>query len=253
MLLGIVGGCRADRTARREGPFRSLEDFARRTGLGPAGDRAAGQGRGLRLAAARPPQRPLGGAGAGPERIAAVCGKGEGRRGRGTSDFGLSDFGFSVSPFPLLSSPFPSTPFRKCLPPKRCWPITARPGCRCGGIRWSSSARDWQSAAWSRPNRSRPCPTASPSAWRASCLVRQRPSTAKGITFVTLEDETGTANLIVRPAVWRRCRAAAAGATLLLAEGPLQSQGEVIHVLTTKLEDLSGWLRQLGSQSRDFC
>jgi error-prone DNA polymerase len=84
-------------------------------------------------------------------------------------------------------------------------------------------------------------------------LVRQRPSTAKGITFVTLEDETGTANLIVRPAVWRRWRAAAAGATLLLAEGPLQSQGGVIHVLVTKLEDLSGRLRKLGPQSRDFC
>ena len=43
------------------------------------------------------------------------------------------------------------------------------------------------------------------------------------------------------------------GATLLLAEGPLQRQGQVIHVLATKLEDLSGWLRQLGPQSRDFC
>lgn len=84
-------------------------------------------------------------------------------------------------------------------------------------------------------------------------LVRQRPGTAKGITFVTLEDETGTANLIVRPAVWRRYREAALGATLLAAHGQLQRQGNVIHVLTTKLEDLSPWLQQLGSQSRDFC
>ena len=84
-------------------------------------------------------------------------------------------------------------------------------------------------------------------------LVRQRPGTAKGITFVTLEDETGTANLIVRPSIWRRCREAALAATVLLAHGRLQRQGPVIHVLTTKLEDLSPWLRQLGSQSRDFC
>ena len=84
-------------------------------------------------------------------------------------------------------------------------------------------------------------------------LVRQRPGTAKGITFVTLEDETGTANLIVRPAVWRRYREAALTATVLLARGRLQRQGLVIHVLTTGLEDLSPWLRQLGSQSRDFC
>ena len=84
-------------------------------------------------------------------------------------------------------------------------------------------------------------------------LVRQRPGTAKGITFVTLEDETGTANLIVRPTVWRRWRQAAIGATVLLAEGRLQRQDRVIHVLVTKLEDLSPWLRQLGPQSRDFC
>jgi error-prone DNA polymerase len=84
-------------------------------------------------------------------------------------------------------------------------------------------------------------------------LVRQRPGTAKGITFVTLEDETCTANLIVRPSIWRRWREAALAATVLLAHGRLQRQGQVIHVLTTKLEDLSPWLRQLGSQSRDFC
>ena len=84
-------------------------------------------------------------------------------------------------------------------------------------------------------------------------LVRQRPGTAKGITFVTLEDETGTANLIVRPVVWRHYREAALTATVLLARGQLQRQGLVIHVLTTGLEDLSPWLRQLGLQSRDFC
>jgi error-prone DNA polymerase len=84
-------------------------------------------------------------------------------------------------------------------------------------------------------------------------LVRQRPGTAKGITFVTLEDETGTANLIIRPAVWKRYRSAALGATLLLARGRLQRQGLVIHVLTTRLEDLSGRLQEMLPQSRDFC
>jgi len=84
-------------------------------------------------------------------------------------------------------------------------------------------------------------------------LVRQRPSTAKGITFVTLEDETGTANLIVRPAVWSRHRQAALGATLLLAEGQLQRHGLVIHVLVKRLENLSSRMHELGPQSRDFC
>ena len=84
-------------------------------------------------------------------------------------------------------------------------------------------------------------------------LVRQRPGTAKGITFVTLEDETGTANLLIRPDVWRRYRQAALGATILLAHGRLQREGLVIHVLVTRLEDLSGRMEELASQSRDFC
>jgi error-prone DNA polymerase len=84
-------------------------------------------------------------------------------------------------------------------------------------------------------------------------LVRQRPGTAKGITFITLEDETGTANLIVRPDVWQKFRSAALGATVLWAHGRLQRQGLVIHVLATRLEDLSGRMEALGPQSRDFC
>jgi len=84
-------------------------------------------------------------------------------------------------------------------------------------------------------------------------LVRQRPGTAKGITFVTLEDETGTANLIIRPDVWKKFRAAALGATVLLAHGRLQREGQVIHVLVSSLENLSHRMRELTSQSRDFC
>jgi error-prone DNA polymerase len=83
-------------------------------------------------------------------------------------------------------------------------------------------------------------------------LVRQRPSTAKGITFVTLEDETGTVNLIVRQDVWQRFYRVARTAAAFLAHGRLQRQEEVIHVLVTKLEDLSHLLAGLGSQSRDF-
>jgi error-prone DNA polymerase len=83
-------------------------------------------------------------------------------------------------------------------------------------------------------------------------LVRQRPSTAKGITFVTLEDETGVANLIVRQDVWQRYYRAARTAAAMIAHGRLQRQGGVIHVLVTKLEDLSEQLRGLDSQSRDF-
>ena len=83
-------------------------------------------------------------------------------------------------------------------------------------------------------------------------LVRQRPSTAKGITFVTLEDETGTVNLIIRQDVWQRFYRVARTASVLIAEGRLQRHGAVIHVLVSKLEDFSDTLRGLDSQSRDF-
>ncbi|HTM53015.1 MAG TPA: error-prone DNA polymerase [Pirellulales bacterium] len=83
-------------------------------------------------------------------------------------------------------------------------------------------------------------------------LVRQRPGTAKGITFVTLEDETGTINLIIRQDIWQKFYRVARTAAAFLAYGRLQREQEVIHVLVSKLEDLSDLLAGLGSQSRDF-
>jgi error-prone DNA polymerase len=83
-------------------------------------------------------------------------------------------------------------------------------------------------------------------------LLRQRPSTAKGITFVTLEDETGQANLIVRQEIWERYRRAARTATALLATGQLQKEGRVIHILVRRLDDLSEWLAGVPGRSRDF-
>jgi error-prone DNA polymerase len=83
-------------------------------------------------------------------------------------------------------------------------------------------------------------------------LVRQQPGTAKGIIFVTLEDETGIVNLIVRPAVWQRFRSVARQAVALLARGKLQHSQQVTHVLVNSLADLSSLVPQLGSASRDF-
>jgi error-prone DNA polymerase len=83
-------------------------------------------------------------------------------------------------------------------------------------------------------------------------LVRQRPSTAGGITFVTLEDETGVANLIVRPRVWEQWRQAAKRAAVMLAHGQLQREGQVIHVLVNKLEDLAPLLGSIRDGSRNF-
>ena len=83
-------------------------------------------------------------------------------------------------------------------------------------------------------------------------LSRQRPGTANGVTFVTLEDETGSVNLIVRKMVWERYRQVARSATALIAHGTLQREAEVLHILVTRLDDLSLQLADLHTRSRDF-
>jgi len=83
-------------------------------------------------------------------------------------------------------------------------------------------------------------------------LIRQRPGTASGIVFVTLEDETGVVNLIIRPHVYERYRAAARHAALLQADGYIERQGRVQHVMTVRLQDLSDVLSGFVHPSRDF-
>jgi error-prone DNA polymerase len=83
-------------------------------------------------------------------------------------------------------------------------------------------------------------------------LIRQRPGTASGIVFVTLEDETGIVNLIVRPNIYDKYRPAARHAALLHAEGYVERQGDVIHIMTWRLFDLSHLLTNYHFHSRDF-
>jgi error-prone DNA polymerase len=87
----------------------------------------------------------------------------------------------------------------------------------------------------------------------AGCvLFRQRPGTASGVTFVTLEDETGMSNLIVHPQVWERHFQVARTATIMLAKGVVQREGEVVHVLVSELRDLSKEFAAVRVRSRDF-
>ena len=83
-------------------------------------------------------------------------------------------------------------------------------------------------------------------------LMRQRPSTAAGITFVTLEDETGIANLVVYPSVWQQFRQTARFANVMLATGRLQREGDVIHVVCERLDDVSQMLEQIDAKARNF-
>jgi error-prone DNA polymerase len=82
--------------------------------------------------------------------------------------------------------------------------------------------------------------------------ARQRPGSAAGVTFVTLEDETGYVNLIVWRRLAERQRRVLLGARLLGVWGELQRQGDVLHVIATHLEDHTALLGSLPSRSRDF-
>jgi error-prone DNA polymerase len=84
-------------------------------------------------------------------------------------------------------------------------------------------------------------------------LVRQRPSTAKGITFVTLEDETGVANLVIRQDTWERYYQVARRSGAWIARGMLERKDKIIHILVQRLDDLSKVLGGLRTKSRDFC
>ena len=76
-------------------------------------------------------------------------------------------------------------------------------------------------------------------------LVRQRPGTAKGVIFITLEDETGVANIIVWRALYERFRRAVIAGRLLRVTGRLQRESGVAHVIAEKIEDLSHLLDEL--------
>ena len=83
-------------------------------------------------------------------------------------------------------------------------------------------------------------------------LIRQRPGTASGIVFETIEDETGVVNLIIKPDIYDRYRPAARHAGLLQADGYVQRSGQVIHVMAKRLFDLSDLLAGYSLRSRDF-
>jgi error-prone DNA polymerase len=83
-------------------------------------------------------------------------------------------------------------------------------------------------------------------------ITRQRPSSASGVIFVTLEDETGYVNLVVWDSLAQRARRALLGATLLGVTGKVQKEGAVLHVIAERLYDHSELLGDLVTRSRNF-
>ena len=81
-------------------------------------------------------------------------------------------------------------------------------------------------------------------------IVRQRPGTAKGFMFLSLEDETGVSNIIVTPQLFEKYRLELVGHSFLLIEGALQNQDNVISVKASHVQPLS--LKIAGAPSHDF-
>ncbi|PZQ63470.1 MAG: error-prone DNA polymerase [Phenylobacterium zucineum] len=80
--------------------------------------------------------------------------------------------------------------------------------------------------------------------------VRQRPGTAKGVVFMTLEDETGIANVVVWKDAFEKHRRTVMSAAFLIVKGQVQREGEVIHLVSADFEDLTGRLAELREDQR---
>jgi len=237
MLHGLVAaGAERIAAARGDGPFRSMDDFARRTGLGRGvlsrlakADAFASLELNRREAlwdalAEDQKELPLfdqAGTSETRDELSARCTRPTGLPAMSAAEEVLADY--RTTGLSLKAHPFEFL----------------RRGLDELGVVPAEQLGTW--------------PNGKPVCVAGIVLVRQRPGTAKGITFVTLEDETGVANLIIRQNVWNRFRQAALAAKLLLARGNLQRQGRVIHVLTTALEDISPRLEAIHARSRDFC
>ena len=79
-------------------------------------------------------------------------------------------------------------------------------------------------------------------------LVRQRPGSARGVVFLTIEDETGIANIVVWPDLFEKQRRVVLSAGMIAVAGRVQREGEVVHVIARTLTDLSPLLRSVGER-----
>jgi error-prone DNA polymerase len=83
-------------------------------------------------------------------------------------------------------------------------------------------------------------------------LVRQRPGSAQGVVFMTIEDETGIANSVIWPNVLERERKVVMGARLVVVHGRVQRHEDIIHVVAGRLEDRSDWLNLLSEDGEEL-
>ncbi len=79
-------------------------------------------------------------------------------------------------------------------------------------------------------------------------LVRQKPGSTKGVMFLTIEDETGPANVVVWPSLLEKRRCAVLGSSVIAINGKIQREGDVVHLVAQQLFDLSGDLSGLADR-----
>jgi error-prone DNA polymerase len=82
--------------------------------------------------------------------------------------------------------------------------------------------------------------------------VRQKPGSARGVTFMTIEDETDFANLVIWPDLFEKQRRLLLSCSMVGCRGRIQREGIVIHVVAERFFDLSGLLRTVGDRERPF-
>ncbi len=83
-------------------------------------------------------------------------------------------------------------------------------------------------------------------------LVRQKPGSAKGVMFITIEDESGIANLVVWPSHYERQRPIILNASIMAIHGRVQREGEVVHIVANRLTDMSKELAGVGERDENF-
>jgi error-prone DNA polymerase len=83
-------------------------------------------------------------------------------------------------------------------------------------------------------------------------LVRQMPGSAKGVVFITIEDETGIANLVIWPKLYERQRRVILSAGMMAVHGRIQREGEVVHLVAHRVSDLSNALASVGHRDATF-
>ena len=222
--LSEVAAARIMAAREAGGAFESVEDMARRAGLPRADlDRLAN---GDAFASIRTPRREAGWRAlgvSGPDLPLFEAGGGErarkpDRSGAGlpmmalseevAADYSALSLSLKAHPMQFLRPRFHRRGYRPCVDLK-----TVRNGARIGVA--------------------------------GLVLVRQRPGSAKGVIFATLEDETGTANVIIWPKLFQRFRRAVIGAKLMAVTGRVQREGEVIHLVADQVLDRTSSLAVL--------